>query len=830
MAKAPTFVGIDLGTTYSAVAHLNNHGKVEIIPNERSQPVTPSVVMFPEGNDEEPIVGERARRMARFSNERVIECVKRHIGDATIEYEVGGETYTPEEISAVILRELRNIGQLHLSREVKEAVITVPAYFDDGERNATKLAGELAGFKVLGILNEPTAAALAFGLDHAVEKGIALIYDLGGGTFDVSVVELDGGNIRVLATDGVRLLGGVDWDSKLLEYAAHEFMVKHGPDPREDLRSMQRLADEVEAAKRSLSSHSRAKLFLECGDIAGQVLITREKFEDLTEGLLLQTEAYTEAVLEKAELEWSDIDRILLAGGSTRMPMVRSMLKELSGMEPDTSLNPDECVAIGACYYATKLKSESPDGSMSTVNDALRQVANSISVENVASHSIGIQSVIEGKRQNMIMIPEQTPLPHEVTRYFATHADNQVTVEVKVLEGDSDDPEDCNLLGKAVIKGLPANRKRGSKISVTYVYNEEGILTVKAQDVESGQNCEATIQRGASDAPEYVQAMRERLDALYMLEGETADEVAQKEQEERDDSRTEVTHSDDFGEDYDDSYDEIEQRSAQEDPTITTGHMLRIQDDLTSIASSDEIPVLTEEEYGEPVASIGGELHQDSIADSEGYEEGLYDEDAPYPVDPVEGVAAIETRDPDEFGQDDSYLDDGGETAKGEYVDPWQMAADQGLLDGEVLAADDASIYEENPPYEESLESPQEDAPNPYESELDADDTQQGYYEDSEENSLAMGSQNGDHAPYEELESDEVLEPEGYRMSDDLDQSFGSYDPAYGDPEDTYESESEPEGYRESIEEEPEYETMKDGVPKNALGEGDSLDKSDYED
>lgn len=824
MAKAPTFVGIDLGTTYSAVAYLNNHGKVEIIPNERSQPVTPSVVMFPEGNDEEPIVGERARRMARFSPDRVIECVKRHIGDATVEYEVDGETYTPEEISAVILRELRNIGQLHLSREVTEAVITVPAYFDDGERNATKLAGELAGFKVLGILNEPTAAALAFGLDHAVEKGIALIYDLGGGTFDVSVVELDGGNIRVLATDGVRLLGGVDWDSKLLEYAAHEFMVKHGPDPREDLRSMQRLADEVEAAKRSLSSHSRAKLFLECGDVAGQVLITREKFEDLTEGLLLQTEAYTEAVLEKAELEWSDIDRILLAGGSTRMPMVRNMLKELSGMEPDTSLNPDECVAIGACYYATKLKSDASIGAeMSTVGDALRQVANSITVENVASHSIGIQSVIQGKRSNVVMIPEQTPLPHEVTRYFATHADNQVTVEVKVLEGDSDDPEDCNLLGNAVIKGLPPQRKRGSKISVTYVYSDEGILTVKAQDVESGQNCEATIMRGASDAPEYVQAMRERLDALYMLEGETADEVASREREEQEARDLEVDEPEDYGEEYDEIGDSP---VSDEEPEISTGHMRKIQSDLSSIAdSSEDLAAADPDDYGEAVANIGGEL-ADEIHD-----EGLYDEEPPYPVDPSQVDAPIQTQDPNEYSHDDSYLDDGGEAAPGDYVDPWQMAADQGLLDGEVLAATN-----DNPPYEETLsEDPpalDDDVPNPYASETDMADTQQGYYEDTEAESLAAGS--GEH--FEEqhyttqrLDEDESIEPEGYRMSDDLDQAFGSYDPPYGDPEDTYESE-EPEGYRESTEEEPHYETMKDGVPKSVLGEGEILDKSDYED
>ncbi|MDF1663634.1 MAG: Hsp70 family protein [Planctomycetota bacterium] len=818
MAKAPTFVGIDLGTTYSAVAYLNNHGKVEIIPNERSQPVTPSVVMFPEGNDEEPIVGERARRMARFSPDRVIECVKRHIGDATVEYEVSGETYTPEEISAVILRELRNIGQLHLSREVTEAVITVPAYFDD-ERNATKLAGELAGFRVLGILNEPTAAALAFGLDHAVEKGIALIYDLGGGTFDVSVVELDGGNIRVLATDGVRLLGGVDWDSKLLEYAAHEFMVKHGPDPREDLRSMQRLADEVEAAKRSLSSHSRAKLFLECGDVAGQVLITREKFEDLTEGLLLQTEAYTEAVLEKAELEWSDIDRILLAGGSTRMPMVRNMLKELSGMEPDTSLNPDECVAIGACYYATKLKSDASIGAeMSTVGDALRQVANSITVENVASHSIGIQSVIQGQRQNVVMIPEQTPLPHEVTRYFATHADNQVTVEVKVLEGDSDDPEDCNLLGNAVIKGLPANRKRGSKISVTYVYSDEGILTVKAQDVESGQNCEATIKRGASDAPEYVQAMRERLDALYMLEGETADEVATREREEEEARELDPPEPIDYGEEYDDHADIEDSVSTVEEPEISTGHMRRIQSDLSSIADSSEDLIATDpDEYGEAVANIGGELADDASTDPVDFDESIYDEEPPYPVDPNQVDAPIESR----------------EATPGDYVDPWQMAADQGLLDGEVLAATDDTAA-----YDETL-APADEAPNPYASETDMADTQQGYYEDSEAESLAVGSGahhlgTGDH--FEEqhhatqrLDDDDSIEPEGYRMSDDLDQAFGSYDPPYGDPEDTYESEMEPEGYREATEEEPHYETMKDGVPKSVLGEGEVLDKSDYE-
>lgn len=524
MGETPSFVGIDLGTTYSAVAYLNAHGKVEIIPNDRSQPVTPSVVMFPEDKDEEPIVGDRAKRLARFAPDRVVEHVKRHMGDPSWAYKIDGNSYTAEEVSAIILRDLKQTASRHLSRPVTDAVITVPAYFDDGERHATKLAGELAGFNVLGILNEPIAAALAYGLDHSVEKGRILVYDLGGGTFDVTVVDVEGGNIKVIATDGVRLLGGIDWDSKLMDYVAHEFMVQYGTDPREETKSAQRLADEVEAAKRSLSAHQRAKLFLECGEVAGQVPITRQKFEDLTEGLLLQTEAYTETVLEKAEMTWDQVDRILLAGGSTRMPMVRAMLRELSGKEPDTSLNPDECVAIGACYYAAKLrdKGEVSLKGVSELDAVINKVAQDIVVENVASHSIGILTVIDGLRQNLVMIREQTPLPAEVTRYFATHSDHQVTVEIKVLQGDSDDPDDCSLLGLAIIRGLPAGRPRGSKVSVTYLYSEEGILTVRAEDVETGQACEATIDRDVitPDSEEF-QSMRGKIESLYALEGET---------------------------------------------------------------------------------------------------------------------------------------------------------------------------------------------------------------------------------------------------------------------------------------------------------------------
>lgn len=707
MAQSPAFVGIDLGTTYSAVAYLNAHGKVEIIPNDRSQPVTPSVVMFPEGGDEDPIVGERAKRLARFAPDRVVEYVKRHMGDPTWSYRVDGQVFNAEEISAIILRELQKLSSQYLNKDVRDAVITVPAYFDDGERHATKLAGELAGFRVLGILNEPIAAALAYGLDHSLDHGRILVYDLGGGTFDVTVVDLQGGHVEVLATDGVRLLGGIDWDAKLLDYVAREFMVKYGPDPREDLKSAQRLADEVESAKRSLSTHKRAKLFIECGDVAGQIPITREKFEDLTEGLLLQTEAYTEAVLEKAELDWPDIDRIILAGGSTRMPMVRRMLRELSGKEPDTSLNPDECVGIGAAYYATKLRSDEGAAEVSTGDDRagelLASVARDIDVKTVASHSIGIMAVIDHQRQNLVMIREQSRLPASVTRYFATHADNQVTVEIKVLEGDSTDPDDCDMLGTAEIRGLPAHRPRGSKISVTYDYSVDGILTVSARDVDSGKACQATILRGGgSDTPEQVRDRRDKLDSLYTLEGETADEVEEREQSREEDSRArELINR------LAEQRREHSARESEEDSAVGTMELNRIRDELSSIAGTGDDDLLAD--AGGSVELLGGD-----VSPADDWDEGDHgaDYDDSHPDDDHDDHFDHEGRD---AGAAETAADYAGEDG-GDAVNPWELAADQGLLDGEVADdpyADEAYGGVEDDSYEPyetgTFHSPEED-------------------------------------------------------------------------------------------------------------------------
>lgn len=785
MSNAPTFVGIDLGTTYSAVAYLNNHGKVEIIPNDRSQPVTPSIVMFPDEKDEEPIVGTRAKSLARMYPDRVIEHVKRSMGDTTVEYEVDGEVYTPEDISAIILRELRKYANIHLNRPVTDAVITVPAYFDDGERTATRLAGELAGFNVMGILNEPTAAALAFGLDHAVSAGRALIYDLGGGTFDVTVVDVDGGHIDVLATDGVRQLGGVDWNAKLTEYVAHEFMVKFGPDPREDLKSAQRLADEIEAAKRSLSSKKRAKLFIECGDRSGSVLVTRQKFEDLTEGLLLQTEAYTEAVLEKADLTWKDIDRILLAGGSTRMPMVRSMLKNLSGMDPDTSLNPDECVAIGACYYASKLQSEGKgtSGTDILLDHGLMEVAQGIQLRDVVSHSIGIQSVVGGTRQNVKMIEEQSKLPAEVTRYFATHADNQVTVQVKVLEGESEDPEDCRLLGNAVIRDLPPQRPRGSKIAVTYKMPEDGILTVFARDVDSGKSCSATIHRGvATEREQTIDVRRKKIDALYMLEGETADDEYDSPRRPGDEETGAFDRNQALLHIAQDQEPPAEFTHERRDRPSTM-QMKRLESDLVDIVNQSPEPGVEDTgrfNAGEQLHLVGGE-----VAAPDDYDE--YPEEDDFQSDEEAGVTGDVSDDEYDDEADEDYEDVGqdqgheqdmatttGEISSGGF-NPWAAAAEEGLLGGDVSYDDEEE--EEDEDYEdEGYEDEDDFDPS------STDATGEGYedYEDApyEEPSRELQTASGAY-PQEDRVSD--IE-ETYQTGDITDDSeTGDQDLEYAD-------------------------------------------------
>lgn len=506
-------VGIDLGTTNSAIAHFDEYGKADVIANSDNERTTPSIVLFEEG---EAIVGRVAKNLAVSNPERVVQFVKRRMGDPSWAREIDGHRFTPEVLSAMILKRLVQDAEMQLGQPITDVVITCPAYFNDNERRLTRDAGRIAGLNVLGILNESTAAALAYGLNNRDKDVTAVVFDLGGGTFDTTILSVNGNKVRVLATDGERRLGGKDWDDLLIEYVSKEFQLEHGVDPREDPEAYQDLILRAEEAKKSLSQKPRARIFIQCQGKSLKTTITREEFNELTAPLLAQAEACLGRVLQKAGVEWSDIDVVLPVGGSTRMPAVREMLERVSDRTPERWINPDECVALGATYWAAilmvreakRLSEETADTSgevrkladqklllESAVPEDLIVVLSDTNVTNVNSHSLGVLSLApDGAKTNRVMIKEQTPIPHKVTKEFVTAIDGQRTVEVRILEGDSRDPKKCVDIGRCVISDLPKGRKKGSKVKVTYRYREDGVVAVRAKDVQSGKTVKANIQ------------------------------------------------------------------------------------------------------------------------------------------------------------------------------------------------------------------------------------------------------------------------------------------------------------------------------------------------
>jgi molecular chaperone DnaK len=547
MADAPRrkIAGIDLGTTYSAIAHFDEYGKVDVIPNSDNERITPSVILFEE---DEVIVGKIAKNQSVSNPENVVQFIKRHMGEPDWVRVINGREYTPEILSAIILKRIVSDAEDQIGESITDVVITCPAYFNDSERKATQDSGKIAGLNVIGILNEPTAAAIAYGMNNLDKKVKALVYDLGGGTFDVTILEIEGNNIKVLATDGERRLGGKDWDDMLLNYVAEKFIEEHGVDPREDLESYQDLVNKVEEAKKALSKKPKTNVFAQCAGKSSKVNITNEQFEEMTKPLLDQTETYLEVVLKKASLEWSDIDVLLMVGGSSRMPMVPRMLKRVTGKDPEKGVNPDECVAVGAAYWAAILLvreaeqlKEKVEAGTATVEEKKKAEVASVKVEeaipeevvgmlqgvvvqNVNSHSLGIVIVqTDGKKKNLVMIKEQTPLPAQVTKVFGTFMDNQVSVEIKILEGEAEDPDDCTEIGTCIISDLPVNRPKGSKVAVTYKYGEDGRIEVHAKDYQSSQEARTEIKReGVGFSDEQITEKAEDIRVLF--EGDKAGE------------------------------------------------------------------------------------------------------------------------------------------------------------------------------------------------------------------------------------------------------------------------------------------------------------------
>ena len=495
-------VGIDLGTTYSAVAYIDDTGRPVTLVNAEGDLVTPSVVLF-EGH--QPVVGKEALKALATEAEHVAQCAKRELGDRSYHKSLQGAIYPPEALQALVLNKLRQDAVRQIG-EFKKVVITVPAYFDEVRRKATQDAGYMAGFEVLDIINEPTAAAIAHGflkgfLNRQGESNAPrklLVYDLGGGTFDVTVMEIQGNDFTALATDGDVQLGGHDWDHRLVDYVAEEFKSQFELDPREDPNTLGRLWRECEDAKRTLSARTKVSISCDYKGHAVRVEVTRDKFEELTHDLLDRTQFTTKQTLQAAGLGWNDLDQVLLVGGSTRMPMVAAMLRKLSGKEPDASVSVDEAVAHGAALHANILLRE---------RLGQRPVLN---VKNVNSHSLGVVATDARtlRKRNAILIPRNTPIPTTAKRVFRTQKPGQKSILVQIVEGESASPEDCSQIGRCVARDLPEDLPAQTPIEVKFSYQDNGRLTVSVTVAGTDRELRHEITRDNTISQQQLDAWR----------------------------------------------------------------------------------------------------------------------------------------------------------------------------------------------------------------------------------------------------------------------------------------------------------------------------------
>ncbi|CAM3728969.1 molecular chaperone DnaK [Alicyclobacillus pomorum] len=482
-------IGIDLGTTNSCVAVMEG-GEAVVIPNAEGGRTTPSVVAF--GKDGERLIGDVAKRQAITNPDRTIISIKRHMG-TDHKVTIDGNGYTPQEISAMILRKLKADAEAFLGEPVTQAVITVPAYFSDSQRQATKDAGKIAGLEVLRIVNEPTAAALAYGLDKEGEQTI-LVYDLGGGTFDVSILELGDGVFEVKATSGNNHLGGDDFDQKIIDFLVETFKRDTGIDLRNDKMAVQRLKDAAEKAKKELSSTLTTTISLPfiSADATGpkhlEVNLTRAKFEEMTADLVEATLGPTRQALQDAGLTVNDIDKVILVGGSTRIPAVQEAIKKLIGKEPSKGVNPDEVVAIGAAIQAGVLTGEVKD----------------VVLLDVTPLSLGIET-LGGVFTRLI--ERNTTIPTSKSQIFSTAADNQTSVEIHVLQGEREMARDNKTLGRFTLSDIPPAPRGVPQIEVTFDIDANGIVNVSAKDLGTGKSQRITITSSSGLSKEEIERM-----------------------------------------------------------------------------------------------------------------------------------------------------------------------------------------------------------------------------------------------------------------------------------------------------------------------------------